>query len=311
MRKDNYAQAIFDKLRQCAEIAKGYDYTIFLGDIFHRKNPDSNSHALVGGFMDVLRGFPVTPFALVGNHDIRDGNMGCLPEQPLGIIFKSGLLKELKEDCVFAAPSGFVPVQISPLPFSYEAELNPELYECKRRRGMECVIRLTHASILPPALPNKAYMMPHVPVEKIWGQEWDLLVNGHIHHHSDVIQHDGQSFVNIGAIARGSLNSWALEQNPRILGVEIGRRVDGVAPKFTWHDLKVKPPEEVFRVEEALRVKGQKAELADFVLGIKANEKLVGQVKQADFGTLLEEYLTELKVGEKVARKVKELVGLK
>src|SRR5579883_1980025 len=95
-RKDDYTSAIFDKLAQIAGIARTYDYTFFLGDLFHKKRPENNSHSLVGRFMDTLSLFPKhKTYALVGNHDIRDGNMACLPDQPLGVIFRSGLLKQL------------------------------------------------------------------------------------------------------------------------------------------------------------------------------------------------------------------------
>jgi UDP-2,3-diacylglucosamine pyrophosphatase LpxH len=312
-RKDDYTKAILGKLEQCAKISQGYDRVVFLGDIFHKKKPENNSHSLVGEFMDILRKFHGGDYrcALVGNHDIRDGNMGCLPEQPLGVIFKTGLLRELKEDEIWYDD---VKVQISPLPFSYESETNPAFYDCVRNPEAEYVIKLTHASILPQGLPHLAYKMPHVSADMVWGQKWDLLVNGHIHHHSEVLQSGNQRFVNIGAIARGALNSFSLEQNPRVLGLELSKDGGGGLrePKFTWYDLNVAPANEIFRVEDAVRVKGQKKELDLFVQGIQDSEGRIVMAAQAmDFGVALEDYLTGMKVEPVVSRKVKEYVGIK
>jgi len=306
-RKDNYTEAIFAKLVQCCEVANRYQHVFMTGDVFHKKRPEVNSHHMVGAFMDTLRCFPKgRTYSLVGNHDIRDGNMGTLPEQPLGVIFKTGLLQPLDRDMVFV--EGSTTVQVSPLPFSYLAETNPSLYECKRLPGVDYVIRMTHASILPVGMPQLVYKMPHVGVEKVWGQSWDLLVNGHVHHGSEVISIPAhkQSFVNVGAIARGALNSWALETKPRILGVHIEKG----DVSFEWHNIIVRPAEEVFRVEDAVRMKEHKAGLNEFVDGIKSREVSLS-AQTFDLVQMLDEFLQAQEGSESVKRKVKEYAGLR
>lgn len=306
-RTDNYMAAIFIKLVQIAKIAKGYDHVLLTGDIFHRKKPENNSHYMVGTLMDILKTFPKgRTHALVGNHDLRDGNLGRLDEQPLGVIFKTGLLDQLTHDQVWVK-DGTV-VQVAPLPFSYEAETNPTYYECARLPGVDFLIRFTHASILPESLPFLAYKMPHVGVDKIWGQSWNLLVNGHIHHHSPVVQNGKQSFVNVGAIARGALNSWALEQTPKVLGVEIEKS----SAKYTWHDLKVQKATDIFRVEDAIREKEQKKDLDVFVQDIKNSEgQVVLQAQSFDLPTMLEDFLVAQKASATVKRKVTELINFR
>jgi len=233
----------------------------------------------------------------------------------LGVIFKTGLLQELASDLILAATvyPGMTEgektwVQLKPLPFSYEAETNAAMYDCSRDPRADYVIRLTHASILPVGLPFLAYKMPHVSADMVWGQKgWDLLVNGHIHHHSEVIQSGNQHFVNIGAVARGALNSWALEQTPKVLGLDIVR---GQKPVFTWHGLKVAPATEIFRVEEAILMKDRKADMMQFVSQIKANEGTADR-PVVNLGVMLDEYLTDNRATPVVARKVKEYVGIK
>ena len=317
-RRDDYLKALLGKLDQCAELVKrhSYQHVFLLGDLFHKKKPDNNTHKMVGEVIDVLRCFPKNQtYALVGNHDIRDGNLGCLPEQPLGVVYKSGALQPLDKDMILI--EGALTVQIAPLSFSYDAETNPEMYDCLRQPGVDYLIRMTHASILPVGLPELAYKMPHVGVEKIWGQNWNLLVNGHVHHHSEVITtpHTAnlkcpQSFVNVGAIARGALNSWAFEQTPRVLGIRLDKQGSRVAMSYDWHELKVGLPEEVFRVEDALRVKEHKAGMEEFVDGIRSSEVSLS-AKTFDLGHMIDEFLNAQQVGESIKRKVKEYVGLR
>jgi len=74
---------------------------LFGGDLFHLKDPDkiATYHLMkfMGDMANLLRGFPRPPLCAIGNHDIRFDRFSTLPEQPLGLMAASGLVKLLTQ----------------------------------------------------------------------------------------------------------------------------------------------------------------------------------------------------------------------
>jgi DNA repair exonuclease SbcCD nuclease subunit len=305
-RKDDYTAAILKKLAQVADISKGYDAVVFVGDIFHKKRPDRNSHALVQNFIDVLKAYPKnSTYSIIGNHDIRGGNLKTLSEQPLGVVFKTGFLKYLDRDMLFSFKD--CTVQLSPLQFTYDNETNLEAFNVNRISGADYVVRVSHVAVLPGGLSPNIYHMPHVPLQDIWAanQNWDLMINGHVHKGSEPMEYNGKVFINTGSICRGALTEYALEKVPHVVGVTFGKS----GMKFKFHKLKVASAKEVFKVEEKERKKALNKDLESFVKSIQDSSGKVSKAHSLDLSVMLEDFLGGLKVEEVVKNKVREYLS--
>lgn len=70
-RKDDYLTSVLSKLEMCGQLCRQHDLLpVITGDLFHLKN-DTNIRML-NRLTRVLKGFPVTPLCLAGNHDNKE-----------------------------------------------------------------------------------------------------------------------------------------------------------------------------------------------------------------------------------------------
>ena len=118
-RTDNWREAIMDKLRQVGGIAKeiGAEAVIDGGDFFDIKSPSRNSHDLIREVAELHADYPCPVYANVGNHDCVYGDYTYLPQQPLGVLFATGVFKRLYDshEAVFA--DGGVKVRLAGIPY--------------------------------------------------------------------------------------------------------------------------------------------------------------------------------------------------
>lgn len=96
-RIDDYPAASIEKLAQIrdAMIACDSKVAVILGDVWHKRE---QSFQYLCGVCDVLKSFAdagILVTTIVGNHDIAYEQMGTLDQRPLGLLFKTGLIKHL------------------------------------------------------------------------------------------------------------------------------------------------------------------------------------------------------------------------
>lgn len=99
-RKDDWMETTFGKLEQVKRAAAKLkvDAVIDGGDLFHVKSPSRNTHALVHRATEHHADYPCPVYCTPGNHDAVYGDYAFLPQQPLGILFASGVLKRLYDE---------------------------------------------------------------------------------------------------------------------------------------------------------------------------------------------------------------------
>src|SRR5271157_4014072 len=88
-RGDDYAEAIFDKLRFVRDLTEKLNGICLIGgDVFHNKHPKSpgNSLGLIEESIHLFSSFPFgRVWGAIGNHDLLNDRLDSLPSQPLGI----------------------------------------------------------------------------------------------------------------------------------------------------------------------------------------------------------------------------------
>ena len=104
-RTDNWPTTVLDKLGQVRTVAEKVGAAAILdgGDFFHVKSPSRNSHALVQMTAEHHADYPCPVYCTPGNHDCTYGDYSFLPQQPLGVLYSTGVFKRLydQHDAVF------------------------------------------------------------------------------------------------------------------------------------------------------------------------------------------------------------------
>lgn len=176
------------------------DVLFVTGDIFDRKSPRLNSHALVRRLMQYftrLSDHGVETIAIAGNHDLSSGGMETFGRQPLGVLAESGAVfmplgpvNRLVDD---------ISIRITPLHFEDRAEFDPEFYHVGPALDSRYHIVLAHGSL---SSKRHRYNFPHIPYEDVPNDGIDLLLWGHIHEDHGIEEVNGTTFVNCGSFCR-------------------------------------------------------------------------------------------------------------
>ena len=96
--KDQFA-ALLDQIRQVA-FKLQVDSVCIAGDIFHSKQRPMGT-ALLGRLVDWCKTLQATGIDILvvpGNHDIRYNNLATLADQPLGLMLKAGVMRDVSRD---------------------------------------------------------------------------------------------------------------------------------------------------------------------------------------------------------------------
>lgn len=252
---DSYTDDILAMLSYVAKLEKATkaDAVVWAGDIFHHKQPSRTSHATVLKLMQVAQQYQRPPLVVTGNHDIMSDRLDSLEKQPLGVLYESGVLRELvgwHEDL----PICGVPWQQRWLSPGTIEEAFTE-YRNDPRKGLV----VTHAPIYPPTVADNVLfeLLNLEEVSKAMdNQGW--LYYGHIHEPHYKFEVDGVEYANMGAISRGSLHEYNLA---RKIQVAIWTPEHGFVPV----DIPHKPASEIFKLVEAQEKKAEKVSLDTFL----------------------------------------------
>lgn len=253
---------VVEKLRWVGRKAKDIeaDAVIDGGDFFDVKSPSKNSHALVQRAFQAHEDYPCPVYGLVGNHDVKYGKYEYLPEQPLGVLFSSGLFREFggRKEEVFQKDG--IKVRLVGVPYhgtEYDFSALSEI----ERYDEDYLIVACHL------LARKGSTGTMFEGEDIVGYDFlnsisqvDCWCFGHWHKDQGVTQLDNGAYVvNTGSLTRGSLHLDDLDRIP--CAVEILFDKDGV--HVERHDVPVRSARDAFKVEIALAEKEDRARMVE------------------------------------------------
>ena len=117
-RTGNWTDDVVNKLKWIGDLAKDKEIDAVLdgGDFFDVTSPTKNSHSLVRRACEAHEHYPCPTYGLVGNHDVKYGNIDYLPEQPLGVLFSSGVFKQFGDDVEINLEKDGVKVRVVGVP---------------------------------------------------------------------------------------------------------------------------------------------------------------------------------------------------
>jgi len=289
-RKDDWTATVLGKLAQIGELAGKLkvDGVLDGGDFFDLKSPTRNSHALIQRVLSVHRSYPCPVYGNVGNHDCVYGDYSFLPQQPLGVLYESGVFRRCydEHEALFVGKPEKVSDQILDIVGSdskwvgvAEAPVTVRVvgvpyhgtkYDLDRftriKKGSEdylVVIAHVLASPTGGTLFESEDVLKYADLDAFDG---DVFCFGHWHKDQGITQTPGgKTIVNVGSLTRGSLSQDDLDRVPSAVLLKFDR-AEISAEKIP---LVYTPSSEVFSIEARDITKMREGMIEEFVGNIK------------------------------------------
>ena len=264
-RIDDWADTVFDKLGQVRDLAREVNAAAILdgGDFFHIKSPTRNSHALVHRTAEHHADYPCPVYCTPGNHDSVYGDYAFLPQQPLGVLFSTGVYKRLYDEHEAVFTHEGVTVRVVGIPYhgtTYDMERFTSIV-----KGDEDVL-ICVAHVL--ASHRGGTMFEGEDIVKyadLVDTAPDVYMFGHWHKNQGVEEIGGKQFVNIGSLTRGALSQDNMDRVPSAAVLRCTR--EGVEVEV--RPLVVGAPGDVFDIEGRTRQVKRQVEMDSFVEAIR------------------------------------------
>lgn len=244
-RKDNWTETVLDKLAQIGALARQVGAAAVLdgGDFFDLKSPTRNSHALVRQASEIHQTYPCPIYANVGNHDCVYGDYSYLPQQPLGVLYGSGVFRRCYDEHEALFSNGGVSVRVVGVPY-HGTKYDLDRFARIKKGSENYLVVLAHVLASPTGgtLFESEDVIRYSDLDAFDG---DVFCFGHWHKDQGITQTaGGKMIVNIGSLTRGSLSQDDLGRTPSIVHLRFAETV--TAEKIA---LRHAPAGEVFDIE--------------------------------------------------------------
>lgn len=279
-RKDDWTETVFQKLEQAKRAAAKLKVAAVIdgGDFFHVKSPSRNSHALVHRAVEHHADYPCPVYCTPGNHDAVYGDYSYLPQQPLGILFSSGVFNRLydEHEVVFQDPEPEqhghmgvptipgVRVRVVGIPY-HGTKYDMMRFQGIKKGDEDFLVVVAHVL----ASPRGGTMFEQEDVIKyadLAGLDPDVWCFGHWHKDQGIQEINGKYFVNIGSMTRGALIQDEMDRKPGVVLLSFEK---GQKPSFQTLRLKARPAEEVFDIDSRVRAETRETTMDAFVSSVR------------------------------------------
>ena len=264
-RTDDWTEAVLDKLRQTVLVANKINANAILdgGDFFHIKSPSQNSHKLIRAVADLHKSSTAPVYCCVGNHDCVYGDYAYLSQQPLGVLFATGVFNRLYDEHEVVFEENGFKVRVVGVPY-HGTEYDMDRFDIKKRDEDYLVVV---AHVLASEKGGSMFEGEDiVRYQDIAHLDPDLWLFGHWHKDQGVTQIGSKTFVNIGSLTRGSLSQDEALRKPGVALLSFDPD-KGVNVRVVR--LKVQPAEEVFDIQKRDQMQARTVTIDAFISSIK------------------------------------------
>lgn len=288
-RTDDWTENCFDHLNQVKMVCEKWKAHGLIdgGDLFHVKSPSRNSHKLVQRTVAHHADYPCRVGVNFGNHDGVYGDIEFLPQQPLGVLYASGVVERLYDEHEMVFEEDGIKVRVVGIPY------HGVRYDWDRftsiKKGDEDILIVT-AHVL--ASPKGGTMFEGEDIIKyndLENLDPDVWLFGHWHKDQGVMKVGDKTIVNIGSLTRGALSQDEVTRKPAIALLECEK--GGVNVRVVR--LKVKPATEVFDMDARVRMEARDSTIEAFVASVR--DTLVESKAVS-----LEDKIAEMEIDERV-----------
>ena len=271
-RSADWSELLLDKVRQVGVLAHEVGAAAVLdgGDFFHVKSPSNNTHSLVHRAMEAHVGYPCDVYGNIGNHDCKYGDYKYLNEQPLGVMFESGMFVRLYDEHEEVFGVGDVTagctVRIVGVPY-HGVDYDMERLKSIKKGDEDYLVVVAHLLAAPG---NRTTMFEGediVSYNLLKDLDPDVWCFGHWHKNQGVREIvPGKYVVNIGSMSRGALSQDEAKRTPVVAVL----RFDADGIEIEEVPLQVRPAEEVFDIDGRVRTEARNMNMEMFVDSIEA-----------------------------------------
>jgi exonuclease SbcD len=266
-RKDDWTATVLDKLRQVGEVARKVGATAVIdgGDFFHVKSPSRNSHELIRRTAEVHAAYPCPVYANVGNHDCVYGDYAYLDQQPLGVLFSTGVFRRLYDEHEYFVEQGRYKVRVVGIPY-HGTQYDMERFRRIRKGDEDVLVCVAH--VLASSKGGSMFEGEDIiAYDALAAFEPDVFCFGHWHKDQGVEVVGGKTIINIGSLTRGSLSQDEVERRPACAVMSFA---PGQPPQVQVVRLRVPPAAEVFDVAGRARAVARASTVDSFAESVRA-----------------------------------------
>jgi DNA repair exonuclease SbcCD nuclease subunit len=269
-RTGSYRDDILAKLEMIGKLGKkvGVDFFVCAGDVYNLKAPMRNSHQLNNKLIDVFREFPAPVLMIEGNHDLTKDSYENFDKQPISVLYKSKAVTRLTgKEIEVLSKDKKASIMVRGFPFVEEPDLSDlDKYPTANKEAdfTACALHLY-------ATPGggNLFKTKLFSYEEVSQLEDDIFVFGHYHVDQGVEKISNQSFINVGAVSRGSLSHDNVTRTPKVCLVTCSKDGNKKDIKTQVVRLKVRPAAEAFIIEEKEKENKKMKEAEAFVEHLK------------------------------------------
>jgi len=263
-------ETLSEKIRWVGEKARELkcDAVIDGGDFFDIKSPLRNSHRLVQEAIKAHKDYPCPVYCCVGNHDCKFGDYAYLPEQPLGVLFESGVFRRLYDDFEYVKDG----VRVVGIPY-HGTKYDHSRFQIQKGEENHLVVV---AHVLASRKGGSMFEAEDIISYKQFNElcpDADVACFGHWHMDQGIEEHEGTQFINVGSLSRGSLSQDNLSRKPCVVLMEF----EAGEVRIERFDLPVGAPEDAFdmerKEEEVLKTNAMETFVESISASLKQTEK--------------------------------------
>lgn len=236
-RTDIYYISFLKKLYEIGYIVKhsNIDLVIHTGDLFHSPHI---SDKFTGQVAEIIKSFGVPMYVVPGNHDIEGYTIDTLEQTKLGLLYKTGVIKELDRLHPFKLQANInnhkVSIAISGQEYySHIDENNPDDFKMSQPQ-CDLNILCIHGYVTDvPQHPD----IKHTMINNI-NTDADIVLSGHFHQSFTVDRNDGVGFYNPGSMMRVEQNDYNKNRKPCYGILEISADDEGPYYDYNLYEFK-------------------------------------------------------------------------
>lgn len=291
-RKDDYRGAILGKLQYQGDLARQYGARAVLrgGDFFHVKAANKTTMRTMALASRVHRAYGIPTYSLTGNHDMSNNDPDSVAQQPLGVMFGSGVFERLQDELF---EDGSLKVRVVGVDYTTDLALDG-LHDIVRKKDENYTVAFVHAL---------AAMAPEERIQTFFNEPIfdyrdlvfpgcpDVYVFGHYHKDQGIVEHMGVKFVNLGAVSRGALTFENMERKPKVSLIKADSR--GIFVEE--HELPCADASAVFDLELKKRLDTERKSLNDFIGQLAANRDMASDAGVAVRKAELDKFPADLR----------------
>ena len=260
-RTDNWREAVMGNLRQVGQIATkvGAEAILDGGDFFDIKSPSRNSHDLIREVADIHREYPCLTYANVGNHECVYGDIDYLPQQPLGVLFATGVFQRLYDEHEVTFEKNGVTVRVVGIPY-HGTTYDMDRFKNIKKGDEDYLVCIAHvlASKKGGSMFENEDIVKYADLKDLAPDVWCF---GHWHKDQGITEiADGKWVVNVGSLSRGSLVQDDMDRKPCAIEIDFSDEV-----RFVRHDLELPEASEIFDVQGKERAEMRESVMEEFV----------------------------------------------